>query len=222
VTCWHAARLRNIRPRITTVNYGCPGESTTSFLTGPCQWRASGHGLHDDYPGAQIDAALTFLRTHREAVSPVTLTLWGNDIRLFLTACAGAPACITAGAPTAIAQLAANLSATLRRLRSAAPHAEIIVTGAYSPYLGQLVVADPLIQAVNVAMAAVAAGTRARFADPFPTFNPQGDPAAETAALCALTLLCTEGDSHPSDAGYQAMADEVFEASGYARVPTGR
>src|SRR5258706_7622405 len=76
-----AADLRHIRPEITTVNYGCPGESTTSFLTGPCIWRASGHALHDDYPGSQIDAALAFLRTHRGSVSPITVTLWGNDIR---------------------------------------------------------------------------------------------------------------------------------------------
>jgi hypothetical protein len=33
-----------------------------------------------------------------------------------------------------------------------------------------------------------------------------------------LTLLCSEGDGHPSDAGYRAMAEAVFEASGYARL----
>jgi hypothetical protein len=51
-----------------------------------------------------------------------------------------------------------------------------------------------------------------------PVFNPQGDLALETATICSLTLLCTEGDSHPSDAGYRAIADLVFEASAYARL----
>jgi lysophospholipase L1-like esterase len=213
-----AARLTAIRPRITTVNYGCPGETTTSFLTGPCVWRAAGHALHDDYPGAQVDAAVAFLRTHRGAVSPITLTLWGNDLRLFVTACGGDPDCLHRTAPGAISQLTANLATILHRVRAAAPDAEIIVTGAYSPYLGQYAVADPLIQALNTAMAATSVDARARFADPFPTFNPQGDPATETATLCALTLLCTQGDSHPSDAGYQAIADEVYAASGYQRL----
>jgi hypothetical protein len=57
---------------------------------------------------------------------------------------------------------------------------------------------------------------RARFADPFPLFNPQGGPAAETAAICTLTLLCTEGDGHPSEPGYRALAGVVWAASSYA------
>ena len=59
---------------------------------------------------------------------------------------------------------------------------------------------------------------RARFADPFPVFNPQGDQAAETTAICALTLLCSQGDGHPSDAGYRALARIVWAASGYASL----
>jgi hypothetical protein len=60
--------------------------------------------------------------------------------------------------------------------------------------------------------------TRARFADPFPLFNPQGDVAVETATICLLLLVCTDGDIHPSDAGYEALADIVRQASGYDRL----
>ena len=49
-----AARLAQLRPRIATVNYSCPGESTTTFLL-PCIWKTSGHALHNDYPGSQLD-----------------------------------------------------------------------------------------------------------------------------------------------------------------------
>ena len=66
-------------------------------------------------------------------------------------------------------------------------------------------------------MTAVSTAARARFADPFPVFNPQGDLAHEIQTMCALTLLCTENDSHPSDIGYQALAQLVFDASGNAR-----
>jgi predicted ATPase len=57
--------------------------------------------------------------------------------------------------------------------------------------------ADPLFTKLNPAQQAAAAAVRARFADPFPVFNPPGDETAETAAICTLTLLCSQGDGHP-------------------------
>jgi len=211
-----AARLRQLRPRIATVNYSCPGESTTSFLL-PCIWKTSGHALHNDYAGSQLDAALAFLATHRGQVSPITLSLNGNDINDFLRTCPpGDLACIQNGAPVAIAAYRARLTSILTRLRAAAPDAAIIVVGAYDPNIGAFAFADPLFTQLNQAQQAAAATVRARFADPFPVFNPQGDDAAETTAICTLTLLCTEGDGHPSDAGYRALADIVWAASGYA------
>lgn len=62
------------------------------------------------------------------------------------------------------------------------------------------------------------ADTRVRFADLFSIFNPQGDIEAKADAICALTLLCSEGDIHPSDAGFRVIADEVWEVSGYDRL----
>ena len=213
-----AARLRQLRPRIAAVNYSCPGESTTSFLL-PCIWKTSGHALHNDYPGSQLDAALAFLAAHRGKVSPITVSLNGNDANAFLQSCPpGDLACIQAGAPAAIAAYRARLTSILHQLRASAPGAEIIVVGAYDPNLGAFTFADPLFTQLNQAQRAAAATVRARFADPFPVFNPQGDPAAETTAICTLTLLCTEGDGHPSDTGYQALAGIVWAASGYASL----
>ena len=75
-----AARLRVIRPDITLVNYGCPGESTSSFIVGPCLFNARGLPLHDAFEGSQLDAALAFLAAHPGQVSPITLQLFGNDM----------------------------------------------------------------------------------------------------------------------------------------------
>jgi lysophospholipase L1-like esterase len=170
-------------------------------------------------PGSQLDAALAFLAAHRGKVSPITLSLNGNDINEFLQSCpSGDLACIAAGAPAAIAAYQARLTSILTRLRTATPDAEIIVVGAYDPNLGAFAFADPLFTQLNQAQQAAAATVRARFADPFPVFNPQGDAAIETAAIGTLTLLCTEGDGHPSDAGYRALADIVWAASGYASL----
>ena len=94
----------------------------------------------------------------------------------------------------------------------------MIVVGAYDPNLGAFAFADPLFTQLNQAQQAAAATVRARLADPFPVFNPQGDAATETAAICTLTLLCTEGDGHPSDMGYRALAGVVWAASGYASL----
>lgn len=213
-----AAQLRSIQPTIRVVNYGCPGESSTTFISGSCPANRIGFPLHDPFSGPQLDAALAFLRAHPGEVSPITVTLWGNDVRELLEACGPDLSCVLSGAPATIDRLASNLDSILRQLRAAAPNAEVILTGAWDSFVGDFAVADPLFMAMNAAMAGVVARNAARFADVFPIFNPQGDEAAETAAICTLLLICTEGDSHPSDAGYRVLGEAVLEASGYARL----
>jgi len=212
------ARLRQIQPGITIINYGCPGETSASFITGPCLWCVFGQQLHDSFSGGQLEAAVAFLRTHPGEVSPITLTLWGNDVAQLVGFCDRDLTCIQEHASGLITQLAFSLSTILDELRSAAPNAEIIVMGARDSFIGAFAFADPLFQALDASIAQVTAAKRARFADPFPIFNPQGDRNREEQAICTLTLLCTQGDSHPSDAAYQALADVVFDASGYNRL----
>ena len=213
-----ADKLQQIRPSIRVVNYGCSGESTATFISGGCPMQLLGLPLQDPFEGAQLEAALSFLRLHRGEVSPITLTLASNDVRQLITACGYEFACIKANAPAAIASIGANLSYILGRLRAEAPEAEIIVTGMWSSFIGAFDLADPLIMELNAEISRVASGHRARFADPFPVFNPQGDPDAELAAICTYLRLCTDGDSHPSAAGNAALAEIVFEASDYARL----
>ena len=214
-----AARLRALAPKIRVVNYGCPGESTTTFIAGGCSGRHDVKGLHDDFKGAQLKAAVAFLRAHRDQVSPITLTLWGNDLFEILDACKGKPACVRARAPRTIAS---GLTKILRQLRAAAPKAEIIVTGTWNPFVDDLEQTDPLLRSLNATIARVAKTAHAGFADTFPVFNPQGNLAHEKARICALTFACStkyKGDPHPTDAGYRALAAAVWAASGYPRKP---
>ena len=210
-----AEHLRQIQPAITVVNYGCPGETTKSFIKGPCLWSTFGEQLHDSFSGSQLDAAVAFLSAHPGAVSPITLTLWGNDVREFADSCKDL-ACIQNRAPAFFALFSERLAKILRRLRDAAPDAVIIVTGSWDSFLDILEFADPLFQLLNASTSAVAIAAGARFADPFPLFNPQGDLDREVLTMCLLTLLCSENDSHPSDAGYRVLGDLVFGISGYA------
>jgi lysophospholipase L1-like esterase len=207
------AQLRDIQPGLTIVNYGCPGESTASFIAGPCPTQSLVE-LHDFFTGSQLDAAVDFLRAHPGEVSPITVTLWGNDVREFVGGC-GDQACVAAGAGRMIQEVTKNLRIILGRLRGAAPDAEIIVTGAWDPFIDALPFADPLFQQLNTQLSAATIAARARFADPFPIFNPPGDLQHEIQTICTLTLSCTQNDSHPSDAGYRVLGELVFEVSGY-------
>jgi lysophospholipase L1-like esterase len=210
-----AARLRPLSPKIRVVNYSCPGESTVTFVRGGCPWLAEGRKLHDPYSSSQQKVALAFLAAHRGQVGPITLTLFGNDVAPVAEACKGDFACIERRAPRAIAQFSSRLAGILRRLRAAAPNAEIIVTGTWNFNADDLKRTDPLFRSINASMARAAASADARFAATFPAFNPQGSVARERARICSLTFICSRDDPHPTDAGYRAIAAAVWKASGY-------
>ena len=202
-----AARLRKLSQKIMVVNYGCPGESTVTFARGGCPWLREGQKLHDPFRGAQLNAALSFLRAHKGKVSPITLTLWGNDL--------GPLSAKGKGAPKAIASFASRLDSILEQLRKAAPTAEIIVTGAWNLEADQFKRTEPLYRSLDAAIARTAAASRARVANTYAIFTPPGN----VRRVCVLTYICAMGDPHPNDAGYRAMAEAFFAASGYPRKP---
>jgi lysophospholipase L1-like esterase len=206
-----AARLRGAAPKLRVVNYGCPGETTKTFIAGGCPWLP--RPLHDSFKRSQLAGALAFLRAHRNQVSPITLTLYGNDVAELTDACHDDIGCIKRRAPAALAQFGSRLSRILGRIRAAAPGAVIVVTGGWNFNVDDLNGTDPLVRAANAATARSAASVHARFADLFSVFSPPGA-AARKARLCKLTFVC-RGDPHPTDAGYRAMGAAVFAASGF-------
>jgi lysophospholipase L1-like esterase len=210
-----ARRLRTLAPQLQVVNYGCPGESTKTFVSGGCPWLAGGRQLHNEFHGTQLTAALAFLRAHPNQVSPITLNLGGNDAQAFADACKGSFACARARAPKAMKQITSRLTSILHQLRSAAPNANIILIGVWNNDTTTPRQSDPLYHAFDQAIGRTAAGAKAHFADPFPLFNPQGILSREKARICAYTFTCSRGDGHPTNAGYRAIASAVFAASGY-------
>jgi lysophospholipase L1-like esterase len=213
-----AARLRAIAPKLRVVNYGCPGESTRTFVGGGCSGRHDVRGLHDAYKGSQLAAALAFLRAHPGQVSPVTLTLWGNDVFGELApACQGDLVCIRSHSKSGLARFGSRLTSIVGRLRAAAPNAEIILTGAWNFDVEHPAKTDPLFRSIDATIARAAAAGKARVARIYPVFSPAGNPARAKARICALTFICSKGDPHPTDAGYRAMAAAFLAASGYVR-----
>lgn len=212
-----SARLGTVRP-ITTVNYGCPGETTSSFTVLHC---TSALQLHNSYSGDQLDAALAFLAAHQGQVSPITLDLGGNDLDNALFSCLIAPdiaGCIGAGLPAVLQGVGANLEQILGKLRAAAPRSEILVLLYYNPFAVIPSLAAPtdlVVQDLNATIAQVAAANGARLADAFTPFNITPPPGG----LCPLVWLCTVfPDIHPTTAGYQVIADQFWAISGYANL----
>src|SRR5262249_49321418 len=114
-------------------NLGCPGESTDSFLTGPCVFHEfGGFHLHVDYKGSQIGAAEAFLAAHPGQVGPILISLAANDVFAVSNVCGSLNnQCFKDAFPGLLARLSANYSTILYRLRRAAPDAEIITLGFY-------------------------------------------------------------------------------------------
>jgi lysophospholipase L1-like esterase len=210
-----AARLRKSSPKLRVVNYSCLGESTRTMVEGGCPWLADKGPLHDRYRGTQVAAALAFLRSHPGQVSPITITLGGNDLNEVADACAGRVACIRARAPAAIRRFGARLSGILEPIRSTAPDAEIVLTGLYNFNADDLARTDPFFRSINGRIAYVARRLGARYANLFALFNPQGSRARERARICAYTFICSKDDPHPTDAGYRAIAGAVLRAARY-------
>lgn len=204
--------------RAAVVNLACPGETTTSFLDGPCSYNLA-FRLHQDYAGPQISAAEAVIGANPDQVSPILISVGANDVLAVADACdldpgpalVPDPDCVAANLPGVLVTVAANLAETFGRIRAAAPAAVVVALQYYNPLevvLGPS--SNALLQSLNAVMAQVAAGYGVRVANAFPAFNITGD-------LCALTLMCASGDVHPSDAGYAVIADLMFDASGYTR-----
>jgi lysophospholipase L1-like esterase len=216
---------------IDTVNLGCPGETTSSYLGlggAVCGYHLA-FQLHESYTGSQGDAALAFLSAHPRQTSPITIDLGANDVLATVSFCNANPSpdfatCVATHIGATIAQIQTNLGTILGDIRAVVPKTEIIVVGLYNPNVIDPrippALSDGLAAQINAAMAATAGSFSARFADPLPVFNP-GPPgsANEFATICTLTFVCGPlHDIHPTDAGYQALANVVFQASGYSRL----
>jgi lysophospholipase L1-like esterase len=121
------------------------------------------------------------------------------------------PSCI---AQSGIKQhVSANLDHILGALRSAAPDTEIIVVVLYNPFKPFNPASDELWSQYVVQVASEAAArSNARVANLFEAWH-------TTDQICRFTFLCTPSvDVHPTDAGYQELANLIWSVSGYDRL----
>jgi lysophospholipase L1-like esterase len=206
------ARLNAMRrrPHATEINLSCPAETTETFIHGGCFYtRVFGLPLHVAYTGPQLDAAEAFLRRHRGEVNPIILSLSANDLFIpWLIDCAEDEGCIAARTPAAVRAVTANYELILSRLRRLEPHATLLILVEYQFPRFPRTFNNGLARLYE----RVRAAGRAHNAILIEA-NPiiQRDP-------CRMLFICRPElpDIHPTDAGYRALADAVWEASGFA------
>ena len=211
----YAENFAAMRPHLTLVNYGCPGETTSSMLGGGCPWPGT---LHDSYGGAasQAAAADAFLAAHPGQVSLISIALGSNDLLGLVDSCSTNPnptLCITAGLPATLAALATNYGTLLAHLTAEAPTARLVLFNYYNPLALTLPGSDQLIAAASAVVTQLAATFHGSVADAFTAINHAAGSPAERAFLCTRTWECTSFvNIHPTDLGYRALTIALLHA----------
>ncbi len=224
--------------RLTLVNFGCGGATTTSLLTQiGCPRRGQGPNSPIYSRTTQIAAAESFIRRNRANVKLITVSISGNDV----TKCAEVPidqvgTCVGA----ALTGINANLSRTVKRLRTAAgprprivgiTYPDVILGGWVRP--GGRALAEPSVAVfrnlINPALKKQYESVKGTFVDvtaatgaytpldQTTSLAPYGTIPVAVAKVCQLTWYCQRGDIHANRAGYRLIAKLVA-----ARLPARR
>jgi lysophospholipase L1-like esterase len=214
----YAEDFADMRTALTLVNYGCPGETSSTLITGGCPWPGP---LHDPLGSAtsQLGAALAFLAAHPGQVSLITIDIGSNDLLALVSSCQAqsgdVQSCLRAGLPPTLTTLAHNYGVILTSLESLAPEARVVVFNLYNPLAEVLPGSDALLAVVNQTLAEIATAFNAGLADAFTAINLSAGSPAEPTLICARTWECTSFHNiHPTDIGYRAMAVALLHAAG--------
>lgn len=224
------------RGRLTLEKLGCPGETTTSMLTGagsPCT-----------YPqGSQLASAVAFIRAHRGETRLITIDIGANDVDGCVTGGVISETCVATG----IGTIEHNLPLILGALRRAAgPSTPIVGMNLYDPFLaayltgaaGQATARDSaaLSEKINQILAASDQAAGARTADVQDAFSTTdftrtatlpgiGTVPLNVARICTWTWMCAPPpvgpNIHANAAGYAVIAAAFERVIGF-RIRPGR
>jgi len=223
-------------PGLQLVDYGCPGETTTSFISGPsCA----------DPDGSQLQAAEAFLKAHPGQVAFVTIDIGGNDV----VHCASTSptfsidiGCVTDG----LAAVQTNLTQIMAGLRSAGGSVPIYAMNYYDPFViawlqglsGQVAAQESvtLLARLNGELATIYGNAGASLVDVASAFAASdlsdlvstpswGTVPVSVANACTwLAVTCVIGGPegfgiHPNAVGYQVIANAFQDAIGPLAPP---
>jgi hypothetical protein len=209
------------RPRKKLFNASCPGETSTSLITGTrpdngCQdYREFIGPLHVSYPGSQLAFAESYLAANPRT-GLVTMMIGANDLFLLIDRCGGADhvTCIVKHLPGLLSTLYSNLTSIYSGLRAVGFKGELLAVTYYSTNY-----ADPVgtgvISEIDATLAAATEAFGGKAADGFGEFEQAASAFGgdSCAAGLLIHLTATTCDVHPSPTGAALLADAVRDAS---------
>lgn len=123
--------LRLSNPELSLTKLGCPGETTSTMISGGiCTYT----GARD-----QLDAAVSFLEAHRGQPGLVTLDIGSNDVDSCISLTGVAEPCFTIG----LGSVRSNIPLILHALQAAAPGVPIVAMNYYNPFLAAWTLVKP-------------------------------------------------------------------------------
>ncbi len=183
-------------------NLGCPGETSTSFISG-------GKCPYPTLTPSQLDTAVAYLKAHAGKVSPVTLDIGANDMLPDLSGCTP-----LSSFPNDLATINSNLTGTILPALLKALTVNGRVTGSivmmnyYNPF-PQCSANPQFVQDFNEFNTSLANDVSGFgfIVDVFGAFG-----GITTPNICTYTWICSSfHDIHPTDQGYSVIAN-TFEA----------
>jgi lysophospholipase L1-like esterase len=210
---------------LTLTHLGCPGESTTSAI--------SGFDRCSHASGSQLSDAVAFLKAHTNDAGLVTIDLGFNDLRPCVLQEFVNPSCASAQ----LAFTRENLATIVSTLRAAAgPKVTFIGLNHADPFLAYAVnrtrdlnfaaASASAITALNATLANVYSSAHIPVANVAGAFaSAQATPTRlahigwaplNVTRECNWTWMCPSGNVgpniHPNDKGYQVMARAIEQA----------
>jgi lysophospholipase L1-like esterase len=193
-------------------NLGCLGETTDSMINGGCPYSILRKYF---YIGAQLTAAVKYIKQHAGQVSPVTLDIGADDLLpdIDLSTCT-----ISTNWDSDLATVDKNLTRTILPQLNAAltvhgqRTGDLLIMNFYDPYQNVCPGSVPYIQELNQHIAADAAGY-GPVADVFSAFGGATIPDQNT---CNYTWMCSIFKNiHGSNTGYSIIAGAFERSAGY-------
>ena len=188
------------------INMACPGETSSTFINGGCPYAILKKYI---YFTPQLQAAVSFIKSHPGQVSPVTLDIGANDLLPDINA---SNCTISSSWSTDLATVQKNLATILSQLKSALNGSgDLLLMNYYDPYQNQCPNGVPYQQQLNSTIASDAASAGVPVADVFTAFGGATVPDPNT---CSYTWICNFlfHDIHATNKGYSVIAG-AFETT---------
>ncbi len=192
-------------------NLGCPGETSSTFIIGDCPYP-----FLRKYPyiGPQLAAAVTYLKSFKGQVSPVTLDIGANDLLPYINT---SNCTVSSTFTNDLATVDANVKIILLQLQAAMTvngqmTGDIVMMNYYDRYQNICPNTVPGIQLLNQHLAADVAGFGI-IVDVFDAFGGAGVPNNN---ICNYTWMCSIfKDVHGTSQGYSVLANTFESGTGY-------